>query len=70
MHPITVGVPQGSALAPILSNLYTADIPTHPHTTTATFVDNTAIFALSQNYRFAHLYTQQHSLKNGLPDDV
>lgn len=41
-------------------NLYTSDLPTHPHSTLATFADDTAIFAISQNQRFAHRYSQQH----------
>lgn len=46
---ITAGVPQGSVLSPVLLNLYTYDLPTQPNIQTATFADDTIVFASSRN---------------------
>jgi len=52
--PIRAGVPQGSVLSPLLYALYTADLPTTPGCSLATFADDTAIFATNRNFHFVH----------------
>lgn len=49
LHPIRAGVPQGSALGPLLYTLYTSDLPTSNNITLATFADDTAIMASDVN---------------------
>lgn len=49
LKDIRAGVPQGSVLGPVLYLLYTHDIPQTPGTLTATFADDTAILAVSDN---------------------
>lgn len=49
LHQIKAGVPQGSVLGPILYLLFTSDFPIIPQVTVATYADDTAIIATSEN---------------------
>jgi hypothetical protein len=45
LRKIEAGVPQWSALVPVLYFIYTADLPTSEDTNTAAFADDTSILA-------------------------
>jgi len=49
LRQIRAGVPQGSVLGPMLYLLFTNDLPTTPQVLTATYADDTAIVASSNN---------------------
>ncbi|GBP07916.1 RNA-directed DNA polymerase from mobile element jockey [Eumeta japonica] len=63
LQKINSGVPQGSILGPVLYLIFTADIPTHEDTITATYADDTALLSVDKDSSTASAKLQAHVFK-------
>ena len=50
--PMRAGIPQGAVLSPLLYNLYTADVPVTPLTSTAVYVDDLALYVRTSSLAY------------------
>lgn len=60
---ISAGVPQGSILSPVLYNLYTSDIPTHPTSNILLYADDTVLYGQSFHAQTATQKIRYHLTK-------
>ncbi|GBP16729.1 Probable RNA-directed DNA polymerase from transposon BS [Eumeta japonica] len=63
LQKINSGVPQGSILGPVLYLIFTADIPTHEDTITATNADDTALMSVDKDSSTVSAKLQAHVFK-------
>lgn len=59
-YPVQAGVPQGSALSPLLYSIYTSDVPKFEKTNLALYADDTCVYAHSFSSEVACRQVQLH----------